>query len=108
MKNELTYWGVICRGCSKPVAFGAPGHKRFKVESSYAKPGAIRCGNGHIYIYFPRDFEFFSSAEAIPDSVMHANRDAHSAANPLVEPRSDHWLGTRWTPESKRGSGPQE
>jgi hypothetical protein len=108
MKTEMIYWGVICRGCSEPVAFGAPYHHQFDVESSYARPGAIRCGNGHIYIYFPRDFKFFCSAEEIADSVMRANRDAHREINPLAEPRSEDWSGTRWTPESKRAIGRHE
>jgi hypothetical protein len=98
MCKEIIHWGVACRKCSEPIAFGAPSHQQFQLESTFARPGAIRCANGHTHIYFPRDFKFFASSEAIPEAVMHANREAHRAINPPPATQSDQMYGTRWVP----------
>jgi hypothetical protein len=98
MSKQMIVWGVMCRACSAPIAFGSPSHHRFELESTFAKPGAIRCANGHNYIYFPRDFKFFVSAESIPEATMQKNREAHSAINPPVVTPTDQLYGTRWVP----------
>jgi hypothetical protein len=82
MNNETTYWGILCRSCSEPVAFDIQPFRTFGLERGNVKPGAIRCVHGHNYIYFPRDFSFFSSAVAISDETMQANRAAYRAINP--------------------------
>jgi hypothetical protein len=107
MSTQMTYWGVLCRECSEPVPFGAPSHQQFELESAYARPGAIRCAKGHNYIYFPRDFNFFSSAEEIPEAVMQHNRDVHGAINrPAVAP-PEHLSGKRWVAgEASKASMP--
>jgi hypothetical protein len=102
MSKEMIVWGILCRSCSQPVAFGSPSHPQFELESAYARPGTIRCANGHDYIYFPRDFKFFVSAEPIPEGVMQKNREAHKAINPLVVAPSEQRHGTRWAPEKEQ------
>ena len=104
MSNETIYWGILCRQCSELVAFGAPSHQHFEVESECARPGAIRCANGHNYIYFPRDFRFFTSAVAIPEAVMQRNLEAHSAINSIVGARTNHGEPERWRPEEVEDS----
>ena len=99
MSNETIYWGILCRQCSELVAFCAPSHQQFELASRCAKPGAIRCANGHNYIYFPRDFRFFTSAVAIPEAVMQRNLEAHSAINSIVGARTNHGEAERWRPE---------
>ena len=97
MSSENTYWGILCRTCSATVAFGSPSHQQFQFESTYAKPGAIRCPSGHNHIYFPRDFKFFESAEVIPETVMESNREHHRAINPAASGPTDHSYATRWS-----------
>jgi hypothetical protein len=104
MSRENTYWGILCRTCSAPVAFGAPSHQQFQLESTYARPGAIRCPSGHNHIYFPRDFNFFVSAEVISEAVMEDNRGEHRAINPAASAPTDHWHGTQWSPAKAYGS----
>jgi hypothetical protein len=99
MSRETIYWGVLCRVCAEPIAFGAPCHHQFELESAYAKPGALRCANGHSHIYFPRDFQFFASAATIPEAVMRANREAHPAMQPATVERPQHFFVKRWTPD---------
>jgi hypothetical protein len=98
MGKEIIYWGVLCRKCSESIAFGAPCHQQFELESTFAKPGAIRCANGHTYIYFPRDFRFFATAAEIPDALMQANREAHRATNPTPTSISGDFQATQSTP----------
>ena len=104
MSNETIYWGILCRQCSELVAFCAPSHQQFELASRCAKPGAIRCANGHNYIYFPRDFRFFTSAVAIPEAVMQRNLEAHSAINSIVGARTNHGEPERWRPEEVEDS----
>jgi hypothetical protein len=104
MSRENTYWGILCRKCSAPIAFGSPSHQQFKLESTCARPGAIRCPNGHNHIYFPRDFNFFESAEVIPETAMEKNRRDHSAINPIATVSTNHWHGTRWSPPEPYGA----
>jgi hypothetical protein len=81
--NETTYWGVLCRTCSEPVAFDScPYPSSFGPGAQNVKPGAVRCRHGHNHVYFPRDFRFFSSAVPISDAVVQENRDAYRAINP--------------------------
>lgn len=98
----MTYWGVLCRKCLDPIVFGSPSHPRFELESEFARPGTIRCANGHDYIYFPRDFKFFESAVEITDAAMEHNRQVHRAVNPLVAVRTDQTYGTRWSPDPEK------
>jgi hypothetical protein len=98
MKKQTIYWGVVCRKCSSPVAFGCPSHHQFELGTAYDRPGAIQCANGHNAIYFPRDFKFFSSDEEISDDTMRRNREAHRATNPVAVSPSDEQIGTRWAP----------
>jgi hypothetical protein len=108
MSKQMIVWGVLCRSCSQPVAFGSPSHQQFELESAYAKPGAIRCANGHNYIYFPRDFKFFVSAEEIPEAAMLKNREAHNAVNPAMATPSGQLNGTRWVPDTEKEPGSPE
>jgi hypothetical protein len=80
--NETTYWGILCRKCLDPVAFDVCPYPSFGPGAANVKPSAIRCGQGHNHIYFPRDFRFLPSAVPIADSVMQQNRDAYRAINP--------------------------
>jgi hypothetical protein len=76
------YWGVLCRTCSKPVAFDTlPCHKG-GLGSINLRPGAISCEVGHNHIYFPRDFRFFAADALITGKTMDDNRLAHRAINP--------------------------
>ena len=104
MDSERIYWGVMCKTCSEPVAFGCPDQQECEMESICAKPGAIRCAKGHNHIYFPRDFKFFASAIEIPEAVTRANREAHKAVNPAPPPPSEEWHGVRWAPEPEQGA----
>jgi len=79
--DETTYWGVLCRTCSEPIAFDINPHPSFGPGSSNVKAGAIRCGRGHNHIYFPRDFRILSSALPICGVVMLENREAYKAIN---------------------------
>jgi hypothetical protein len=79
--NETTYWGILCRTCREPVAFDVCPYPSFGPGAANVKPSAIRCGQGHNHIYFPRDFRFFPSAVPIAHSVMQENRDAYRAIN---------------------------
>jgi len=43
MSDETTYWGILCRACSEPVAFDiCPCHLRGPGAAN-VRPGAIRC-----------------------------------------------------------------
>ena len=99
MNKETIYWGVLCRECAEPVAFDSPSHQQFELGSAYARPGTIRCANGHISTYFPRDFKFFASAEAISEAVMRGNREAHKQNNPIVEAPSEKLYRRRGIPD---------
>jgi len=104
LSRETTYWGVFCRSCSAPIAFGAPSHHQFQMESAYAKPGSIRCANGHNHIYFPRDFQFFTSA-AIPEAVLQANRESNPPMKPAAVARPVGLFVTRWAPGGDAAAG---
>jgi hypothetical protein len=88
MSEETTYWGILCRTCSEPVAFDIRPYK-FGLGSASVRPGAICCVHGHNHIYFPRDFGFFLSAIPIADATMQENRAAYRAINPSPETSSD-------------------
>jgi hypothetical protein len=88
MSNEKTYWGILCRACSEPVAFDIQVCQMFGPGAA-DRPGAIRCAHGHNHIYFPRNFQFFSSAVAITDAVMQENHGAYQAINPARELTSE-------------------
>jgi hypothetical protein len=105
LNKQITYWGVLCRRCSDPVVFGSPSHPQFQMESEFARPGTIRCANGHDYIYFPRDFKFFVLDTEITDAAMERNRQAHRAVNPMAVVRSDQTYGTRWVPDQAKEAG---
>jgi hypothetical protein len=78
----MLYWGVLCRTCSKPVAFDTlPCHKD-GLGSINMRPGAVSCESGHNHIYFPRDFRFFATDVPITGKTMNDNRLAHHAINP--------------------------
>jgi hypothetical protein len=79
--REWPYWGVLCRTCREVVAFDSSPYVSFGPAAASMKPGAIRCGQGHTHIYFPRDFQFCASAVPIPDGVMRENRDLFQAIN---------------------------
>ena len=79
--NETAYWGILCRTCLGPVAFDVSPYPSFGPGAANVRPSAIRCGQGHNHIYFPRDFRFFFSAAPITDSVMQESRDTHRAFN---------------------------
>jgi hypothetical protein len=79
---ETMYWGVLCRTCQGLVAFDMAPYVSFGPKASSLKPGAIRCGQGHNHIYFPRDFRFASFVARISDEVMRKNRDVFRAINP--------------------------
>ena len=53
---EKTYWGILCRACSEPVAFNTRPYHEFGLGSASVRPGAIRCSHGHNHIYFPARF----------------------------------------------------
>jgi len=76
-----TYWGVLCRTCSDPVAFDISPHPSFGPGNPNAKAGAIRCRHGHNHIYFPGDFRMLCSVDPISGAVMHENREAYKAVN---------------------------
>jgi hypothetical protein len=82
MNNEITYWGILCRFCSEPVAFDIRPYRTFERGTAPLRPGAIRCAHGHNYIYFPRDFSFLTSAIPITAATMQENREAYRAINP--------------------------
>lgn len=81
--NGTEYWGILCRTCSQPIAFGTGADREAGVESSNVRPGAIRCASGHNHIYFPRDFQIFKSSVAIPDALIKQTRAAYQAINPM-------------------------
>jgi hypothetical protein len=99
--KETPYWGVLCRTCRELVAFDTCPYMSFGPEAASMKPGAIRCGQGHNHIYFPRDFQFCASAAPIPDAVMGENRElyrainspglrtSHDSVSKVVEPSAD-------------------
>jgi hypothetical protein len=80
--NETTYWGVLCRTCSEPVAFDVcPYPSSFGPSAKIVEPGAVRCQHGHNHIYFPCDFRFFTSAVPICNAAVQENRDTYRAIN---------------------------
>jgi hypothetical protein len=79
--TEAPYWGVLCRTCRELVAFDTCPYASFGPAAACMKPGAIRCGQGHNHIYFPRDFQFCASPAPIPDAVMRENREVYRAIN---------------------------
>jgi hypothetical protein len=110
MSNVTTYWGVLCRTCAEPIAFDARPYNESGLGSANIKPGAIRCFLGHHHIYFPRDFQFFTSAALITVATMQDNRAAYQAANPPSSPPSRTtsdldpalWSGVRSVQEESR------
>lgn len=109
MSKEATYWGILCRACSEPVAFDSRPYHEFGLGSANVRPGAIRCGHGHNHIYFPRDFHFFASAAPITEETMRENRTVYFAINCSSEPTLDTALanlpGDRWAPQAVRPEG---
>jgi len=89
MSKETTYWGILCRTCSEPVAFDVRPYHEFGLGSANVKPGAIRCMRGHNHIYFPRDFHFFPSSVPITEESMQKNRTTYFAINRSSEPTRD-------------------
>jgi hypothetical protein len=85
MSNETTYWGILCRTCSEPVAFDIRPYHSSGLGIANLRPGAIQCAHSHNHIYFPRDFRFLSSAVAISDATMLGNREAYQSINPIHE-----------------------
>jgi hypothetical protein len=86
MSMETTYWGVLCRACSEPVAFDTSPFDESGLGNANSRPGAIRCVHGHNHIYFPRDFRLFPSVVPITEATMQENRQAYLAVNPSLEP----------------------
>jgi hypothetical protein len=82
MTNNTTYWGIKCRTCRELVAFDASPYLSFGSEAASIRPGAIRCRQGHVHIYFPNDFHFLLSEVPIPDAVMEKNREVYRSVNP--------------------------
>jgi hypothetical protein len=89
MSEEKTYWGILCRTCSEPVAFNTRPYHEFGLGSADIRPGTIRCGHGHNHIYFPRDFHFFASAVPITEETMQENRAVYIAINPSPQSSFD-------------------
>jgi hypothetical protein len=87
---ETTYWGVKCRTCQELVAFDVCPYLSFGVDAASMKPGAIRCSQDHNHIYFPRDFQFISSALVISDERMRANRETYRAINSILQSHQSH------------------
>jgi hypothetical protein len=85
MSNERTYWGILCRSCAEPVAFGIRPYYASGQGIAHLRSGAICCAHGHNHIYFLRDFRFVSSAAAITEATMQVNREAYQAINPTSE-----------------------
>ena len=85
MSKDRIYWGILCRTCSEPVAFGNRLHHESGLGSANVRPGAIRCAYGHNHIYFPRDFRFVPSGVPITETTMQENRQAYLAINPSPE-----------------------
>jgi hypothetical protein len=83
MSEQKMYWGILCRTCREPVAFDAPPYNASGPGKANVRPGAIRCGQGHNHIYFPRDFHFFPSADPIAEETMRENRSAYIGVNSL-------------------------
>jgi hypothetical protein len=77
-----TYWGILCRSCQELVAFDRCPYPTFGAGAANQQPAAIRCSHGHNFIYFPRDFQFVTSALSIPDTVLLHNRETFRAINP--------------------------
>ncbi len=88
MSNEKSYWGILCRACSEPVAFNNSPYHEFGLGSADVRPGAIRCGHGHNHIYFPRDFHFFATSVPIAEETMQENRAVYIAINPSPQSSS--------------------
>jgi hypothetical protein len=109
MSKETTYWGILCRTCSEPVAFDAQPFHEFGLGSANIKPGAIRCERGHNHIYFPRDFRFFPSLLPITEESMQKNRAAYLAINGSSETALGTALGNsprdRPVPQAVRREG---
>jgi len=97
MSNETTHWGILCRTCSEPAAFGTGPHHEYRLGSANARPGAIRCVAGHNHIYFPPDFRFFPSSVPITEATMQENRRAYLAINPPPELSCDPLPGNSLT-----------
>src|ERR1035441_7780133 len=89
MSEETTYWGILCRTCSEPVAFDIRPCQMCGPGAANVRPGAIRCVHGHNHIYFPRDFRLFPSSVPITAATIQENRQAYLAINPSPEPSSD-------------------
>jgi hypothetical protein len=84
MDTGTEYWGVVCRTCGERIAFDACPYNKPALGFASVKAGAVCCIHGHIHIYFPRDFHFFSSATPIMDATLQENRTAYEAINPAV------------------------
>jgi hypothetical protein len=96
MSNETTYWGILCRSCSEPVAFDICRDESFALASANARPGTIRCIHDHTHIYFPRDLRFFPCSAPISAILMEKNREAYLAVNPSDIPVPDELFGTSY------------
>lgn len=82
MKNDTTYWGILCRTCRELVAFDRCPYLSFGPGAASMRPGAILCGQRHNHVYFPNDFQFLPSAIPIADEVMERNREVYRTVNP--------------------------
>jgi hypothetical protein len=82
MTEQKPYWGILCRTCRQLVAFDTSPYVSFGAGAASMKPGAISCRQGHMHIYFPRDFCFRPSPTSIPDAALEENRAAYRAINP--------------------------
>jgi len=99
--GETTYWGILCRTCWKLVAFDHCPYVSFGPGAASMTPGAVRCGEGHNHIYFPRDFKFISSAVPVSDATMRENREVYRAINSRSQPPRDSSHGERLNPRTE-------
>ena len=103
--GETTYWGVLCRTCQGLVAFDVAPYVTFGPKELSLRPGAIRCGLGHNHIYFPRDFQFVSSALSIGEAAMRENRILYRAINSSGQPSSHDYVPEAVPPVANAASG---
>lgn len=99
--NEVAYWGVFCKTCRDLVVFDIAPYASFGPAAASMKPGAIRCGQGHNHIYYPRDFGFRGSAVPIAAALMQENRDAYRAVNSPGHRTSHNFVAKADEPPAK-------
>ena len=101
VSGETTYWGILCRTCSDPVAFGTHSDHELGLGTENARPGTIRCAQGHNHIYFSRDFRFFVAEVEIAKATMRENRETYRSINPAPQSSLESWLGEPLISERK-------